>query len=60
MGTLKPQGKTLRDCGGPNTMVGSLRQGWTVGGDHHHWEQVVPRGKRTVTLASQGRELYPL
>ena len=42
MGTLKPQGKTLRDCGGPNTMVGRLRRGWTVGGDHHHWEQVVP------------------
>ena len=27
-------------------MVGSLRRGWAY---HHHREQVVPRGKRTVT-----------
>ena len=37
-------------------MVGILRRGWT---DHHHWEQVVPRGKRTVTLAPKARSFTP-
>lgn len=37
-------------------MVGSLRRGWT---DHHHREQVVPRGKRTVMLAPKARSCTP-